>query len=210
MPIELHVFDPDPERRPERKQRLSLPDFLRADELAALFQAARSLYLNTLTPAWKLARKRDWVMVQAAYYCGLRVAELCALELEDLDLEGRLLMVRKGKGAKDRSVPIAGKLWAVLRDWVGERTSTVLFPDPRGGHVTTHHVRSRVRVLARRAGILRRCHPHLLRHSCACALLRGGATIYEVKQFLGHSSLQTTCLYLHLEPGRLREVTEFL
>lgn len=213
MSIPLRIFSPDDDpttaQTPRRRRRL--PDFLRADELAALFEAAYTLWQQTTTqPKWRLSRQRDWLMIQLAYYCGLRVAELCNLEVVDIDLAGGLLIVRHGKGDADGTVPISSKLLPELAEWVGDRKAGVLFPDPRGRHVHTRHFRSRLKLLAKRAGIARRCSPHTLRHSFATHLLRKGATIYEVQLAMRHASIATTQIYLHLVPGRLSEIVELL
>ena len=149
-------------------------------------------------------------MILTSYYAALRVAELCRLEIQDVDLQGRLLFVRHGKGDKDGTVPISPKLLGPLKEWIGDRTNGVLFPDPRGKHVDTSWFRDRLRGLARKAGISRRVHPHILRHSCATHLLRRGASVYEVQRFLRHASLSSTSVYLHLDPGWLNGVAELL
>lgn len=208
QPESVHLFDPA--AAPQRTRRRRLPDFLRTDELAALFATAESHWQNTRQPYWRKARARDALMIHTAYHCGLRVAELCGLEIEDIDLLGRLLFVRQGKGSKDGTVPLPTKLTQLLRDWIGDRASGVLFPDPRGRHVEVSHFRQRLKFLAGLAGIKRRVHPHALRHSFATHLLRRGATIYEVQRLMRHSSLASTAQYLHLVPGRLAEVIELL
>ena len=196
--------------KPRRRRRQRLPDFLREDELARLFAAGEAAWRKTPQPAWRRARRRDWLMVLTAYYAGLRVAELANLRVDDIDLAGKLLFVRQGKGSKDGTVPIAGKLAGPLREWIGDRTNGVLFPDPRGGHIDHTWFRDRLRGLAKRAGIVRRVHPHILRHSCATHLLRRGASVYEVQRFLRHSSLSSTSVYLHLDGEWLNGVADLL
>lgn len=184
-----------------------MPDFLRETELAALFESAWKVWQETsdTTPKWKHARHRDYVMVLTAYYCGLRVRELCNLNVEDIDLEGELLIVRHGKGDQDGAVPICAKLLVVLKDWIGERKSGVLFPDPRQRHVHTRHFRDRLYYFAKLAA---------LRHSFCVHLLRKGAkegvTIYEVQHLMRHLALSSTARYLHLAPGKLKDAVELL
>ena len=210
--LALHVFDPDDPPEKPRRSRRRLPDFLREEELTALFAAAFRTWQET--PArqayWRKARERDWLMIQLAYYCGLRVAELCDLEIADVDLAGRVLVVREGKGGVDGSVPIPAKLSEPLRAWIAGRTVGVLFTDPRGRRVHTRHFRSQLKRMAALAGIVRRCNPHVLRHSYGTHLLRHGATIYEVKSLMRHADISTTQVYLHFAPGRLADVVETL
>ena len=215
MPLTL--FDPSNSGAsvpPKRRRRL--PDFLRETELAALFEAAWKVWQETsdATPKWKHARHRDYVMVMTAYYCGLRVRELCNLNVEDIDLEGELLIVRHGKGDQDGAVPICAKLLTVLKDWIGERTSGVLFPDPRGRHVHTRHFRDRLYYFAKRAAIPRKCNPHQLRHSYCTHLLRKGVskgvTVFDVQRLMRHRDIKSTAFYLHLVPGKLKEAVELL
>jgi integrase/recombinase XerD len=193
------------------RRRRHLPDFLRDDELSALFDAALQEWQQTcpLHSGWGRSRKRDWLMILTAYYCGLRVQELCQQRVEDVDLTAGILFVRRGKGDADGSVPIAAKLRPLLSEWIDGRTSGVLFPGPHGP-IDRRHFRSRLAYLAQRAGIRRRVHPHILRHSVATDLLRKGATIYEVQRFLRHAHISSTAVYLHLVPGRLKEVADLL
>ncbi len=206
--LPVRLFDPD--SPPQKRRPRRLPDFLRPHELRALFAAAETHWRQTKTAKWRIARQRDALMIQTAYYLGLRVAELCRVDIADLDLAGGLLFVRKGKGCKDRTVPICGHLARTLKEWIGERSAGVLFPDPRGRHINETHFRVRLRFLAGLAGITRRVHPHILRHAFATNLLRAGADIYEVKTLMGHDDIRTTQIYLHLVPGRLAEVVELL
>jgi site-specific recombinase XerD len=193
-----------------RRRRL-LPDFLREDELTALFDAALKAWKQTpmYRTGYMRKRQRDWVMIQACYYFGLRVAELCRQRVEDVDLAEGLLFVRRGKGDADGSVPLPKKFRPVLAEWIGERTSGTLFGGPHG-RMSTRHFATKLKVLAQRAGIRRRVFPHILRHSFATHLLRKGATIYEVQRMMRHRDIKTTSIYLHLIPGRLGEVADLL
>jgi integrase/recombinase XerD len=193
------------------RRRRHLPDFLRDEELSALFDSALREWQQTcpLHSGWARSRKRDWLMIMTAYYCGLRVQELCQQRIEDVDLTAGILFVRRGKGDADGSVPIAAKLRPHLAEWIGERTGGTLFAGPHGP-IDRRHFRSRLAYLAQRAGIRRRVHPHILRHSVATHLLRKGATIYEVQHFMRHRDIKSTSLYLHFAPGRLNEVANLL
>lgn len=211
----IQLFRPDAEPAAPAKRRRRLPDFLRTDELDALFETAYQFWQETTKqPKWRVARQRDYVMILTAYYCGLRVLELCRLEVTDIDVAGALLIVRHGKGDADGAVPICSRLLVALKEWISDRRDGVLFRDPRGRHVHTRHFRDRLRLLARRAGIARRCNPHILRHSFATHLLRKGVakevTIYDVQKLMRHRDISTTSIYLHLVPGKLKEAVELL
>ncbi len=143
--------------------------------------------------------------------CGLRLAELVGLRVERIDLAGRRLLVSRGKGDKDRYVPIGRRLLPELATHLAGRTTGWLFPSPMpcrtDRHLSTRAVGLVVAGCATRAGIVRppgeTVHPHTLRHSMACRLLETGATIWEVKEILGHASLATTSVYLHVVSAQL-------
>lgn len=187
------------EARPDVARRgKKLPVFLRGGEGEQLAGAAR-------TEAHRL-------IVACGLYLGLRVSELCHLRVEDLDLSQATALVRQGKGNKDRCLPIPGRLLAPLHQWVGPRTSGWLFPSPRdpSRRLSPRAVQRLVGRLAGRAGIARPVTPHKLRHTYATRLLEAGATIREVQELLGHSSVATTEIYTHCTPDRLRSAVERL
>jgi integrase/recombinase XerC len=185
------------------KRRRKLPTFLRPAESDALLSAAHCALNGAKTQAKRHGARRDVAMVATGLYAGLRVAELCALEVEHIDLAGGFLQVHEGKGKKDRTLPIGGKLLMVLRDWIGDRTRGMLFAGPKGKWLSERTFHERLATLGKAAG-LRRCNPHALRHTFACRLLESGASIVEVSELLGHSSVAVTSLYLHALPERLR------
>lgn len=137
---------------------------------------------------------------------GLRVGELVALQLDHLNLSGRKLTVREGKGAKDRQVPLTGRLVETLHGWLERRIEKVgpesrwVFPTRDGGQLLTRYVRKVVKREAEKADIreVERVSPHTLRHTAATDLLRDTGNLELVRQFLGHESVETTQLYTHL------------
>jgi integrase/recombinase XerD len=183
-------------------RRRRLPTFFRAKEAEALLGAAKS--------------QRDRLIVLVGLYLGLRVSEMTKLRVEDVDLVERLAFVRQGKGDKDRYVPIPAGLVAPLRAWMGARQEGWLFPSRQGGgRLASRTVQLLIKRLAAAAGIAgatlaRKCTPHKLRHSYATRLLEAGATIREVQELLGHSSVATTEIYTHVNPGRLRGAVDRL
>ena len=150
-------------------------------------------------------------MLHLMYASGLRVSELCALSVGDLDLERGIVRAR-GKGGKRRLVPV-GEVALVhvgryLRDVRPKRTrpnQTVLFVSPRGGRFTRQGFWKIIRRHAAGAGISPLPSPHRLRHSFATHLLRGGADLRAVQAMLGHADLGTTEIYTHVSPDHVRE-----
>ena len=164
--------------------------------------------------------ERERALFELLYATGLRVSEAAGLDLEDVDLDGRLVRVT-GKGSRERIVPFgetAGDALrayfpsrAALRHRAGEGRSGVdsgepLFVNVRGGRLTP---RSMARLLKRRlraAGLPEEISPHALRHTFATHLLQAGADLRAIQELLGHASLSTTQKYTHLDAARLAEV----
>ena len=149
-------------------------------------------------PEWR--RRRDDAVLEILYGSGVRVSELCTLQLDQVDLDAGALSVW-GKGSKARRVPLSQPAVAALERWLGVR-SDVVPPDAghqRGKPLTPRDVR---RVLDRRSPTP--THPHALRHTFATHLLDGGADLRAVQELLGHSDVATTQRYTHVSRDRLR------
>jgi integrase/recombinase XerC len=153
--------------------------------------------------------RRDDAVLELLYGGGLRVAELCSLDVGDLDLE-RLVVRVTGKGSKQRQVLIHAECALALRIWLDGPRATMLsdespagalFVNRRGTRIGPRDVR---RLLDRRSPVP--THPHALRHSFATHLLDGGADLRVVQELLGHASLQTTQVYTHVSKERLLAV----
>ncbi len=155
---------------------------------------------------------RDRLILQLGLYCGLRVSEICKLRIEHLDLDQGTLLVELGKGKKDRYVPIPARILGDIERWVEDRRSGYLFPSPRkaGQPLTTRAVQYLVEAVGKRADLPKRISPHKLRHSYATRLLSTGASLREVQELLGHSSVATTERYTHVLPERLRPAVDRL
>jgi integrase/recombinase XerD len=156
---------------------------------------------------------RDRAMVELLYATGLRVSELVRAELAQANLEVGYLRV-KGKGAKQRLVPMGEEARQLLQQYVTEarprilkaRPSRYVFVSRRGGPLTRQAFWKLLRRRARRAGITQVISPHMLRHSFATHLLEGGADLRSVQVMLGHANIATTQIYTHIERGRLKRV----
>ena len=152
---------------------------------------------------------RDDAVLELLYGGGLRVAELCALDVGDVEL-GRRVVTVLGKGRKERQVFVHERAAQAVTDWLdaGRRSmrtddspASALFYNRRGRRLGTRDVR---RILDRRSDVP--THPHALRHTFATHLLDGGADLRVVQELLGHASLQTTQVYTHVSKERLVEV----
>ena len=145
---------------------------------------------------------------------GLRREECCDLRLEDISLEERALLVRSGKGGKSRRVFVCKDAITALREWLAVReagcTSPYLFTIDRLRRMHHQGIATLIETIAATAGMAdnEAVKPHSLRHWCATNLLKNGANIRDVQQFLGHSDLQTTCRYLHSSEEQLRTISE--
>ena len=152
---------------------------------------------------------RDDAVLELLYGSGMRVAELCGLDVDDLALDGGVVTVT-GKGSKQRQVLVHPTCVTAVREWMaGPRSamaratspSGALFYNERGNRLGSRDVR---RIVDRRSPVP--THPHALRHSFATHLLDGGADLRVVQELLGHASLQTTQVYTHVSKERLRAV----
>jgi integrase/recombinase XerD len=147
------------------------------------------------------------------YACGLRASEAIALDLSELDLEAGVLRAR-GKGSKERLVPIGGKAIDALRAYidrarprlVGIRDEPAVFVNLRGVRLSRQGLYKIVQRHARSAGLEHRMSPHTLRHTFATHLLAGGCDLRSLQEMLGHADIGTTQVYTHLSADRLREV----
>jgi integrase/recombinase XerD len=165
--------------------------------------------------------RRDRAILETLYAGGLRISELVGLSLSDIDLDEGVLRAR-GKGAKERVVPIGRPARAAIRAWLGTAGRDVLVParwarrgdaeavflNQRGGRLSRQGAWGVVRRYGDRAGLVDRLTPHVLRHSCATHMLDHGADIRTVQELLGHASISTTQVYTRVTTERLRHVYE--
>lgn len=181
-----------------------LPEVLTIDEIDSLIEA--------IDPD-SVAAVRNRAIIETLYGCGLRVSELVNLELSRINLD-ELYLVVHGKGNKERMVPMSPTAAAYISDYIHNERSDLkidrgeesyLFLNSRGHRLTRQMVFTIIRRLATAAGIERTISPHTLRHSFATHLLEGGANLRAIQQMLGHESIATTEIYIHLDTTRLRE-----
>jgi site-specific recombinase XerD len=181
-----------------------LPRVLEHGEVSALLDGTANVASED-EPEWR--HLRDDAVLEVLYGSGVRVGELCGLDVDALDLSAGAITVW-GKGDKERRVPLSSPAIAALRAWLAIRTEVVdakagvaVFGNERGVRLSPRDVR---RILDRRSQ--RPTHPHALRHSFATHLLDGGADLRVVQDLLGHSDVATTQRYTHVSKQRLRAV----
>lgn len=157
--------------------------------------------------------RRDRALLELFYSSGLRLAELAALDLTGLDLDEGLVEVI-GKGQRTRRVPVGRPARQALAHWLevrGEWADTdqrALFVSARGGRLSHRAIQARLAHWARRLGLPRHVHPHMLRHSFATHVLESSGDLRAVQELLGHASIGTTQVYTQLDFSHLAEVYE--
>ena len=183
------------------KRRVSLPNVVAVDDCFGIVDA----------PSRKTAAGlRDRAALELLYGAGLRVSELVGLEVGDVSVD--TVRVR-GKGNKERIVPLVRKARAALDEYLARRgelrpRDAALFLNRRGGRLSTRSVARNLMKYALLAGARRHVHPHALRHSFATHLLDMGADLRGIQELLGHASLSTTQRYTHVSAERLLQVYE--
>ena len=189
------------EHIPFPKQPKQLPVVLSRQEVTRLFDA--------------LSNVKHRAILMTLYATGLRVSEALALQLQDIDSERMLLRVRHGKGGKDRYVPLSQTLLDQLRRyWRYYRPPRWLFPgaDP-GRALTAGTVQKLCTKAARKAGLSKKVTPHTFRHTFATHHLEAGTNLKTIQVLLGHRTLKTTLIYLHVAaqaPGQSRQALDLL
>ncbi|MBQ8661573.1 MAG: site-specific tyrosine recombinase XerD [Alphaproteobacteria bacterium] len=186
------------------KQEKPLPKFLTPADVKALIETAQSKN--------GIAFQRLAVMLELMYACGLRVSELVSLPENCINFDKRQILVR-GKGNKERLIPIAGNAAKIILDYfdmrqefIRGRKSVWLFPSKRSssGHITRSAFFKNLKELAVLAGISpAKVSPHVLRHSFATHLLHNGADLRSVQKMLGHADISTTEIYTHIMSSEL-------
>ncbi|MBF0558249.1 MAG: tyrosine recombinase XerC [Nitrospirae bacterium] len=192
---------------PAPKTPKPLPNFLSVDDAFKLVQTPEGIGLIPV---------RDRALLELLYSSGLRVSEVAGLTVDDINLREGLVKAR-GKGKKERIVPVGGKAADALKSYLIERMlfkkkksaaggEAAFFLNRNGGRLTDRQIRRIVVKYARILGITGQIGPHTLRHTFATHLLVGGADLRSIQEMLGHSSLSTTQKYTHLDIGHLLDV----
>lgn len=187
------------------KLKRKLPDFLFEEEVDMLLDAIDESNEMGI---------RNRAMLELMYACGMRVSEVVGLRLDNIDFTERYVRI-VGKGKKERIVPfyeeIGERVWKYVlgvRDDILTRNNqkhNYVFVSMKGEQLTTRGIQYILNEQVKRAGLTMQVHPHTLRHSFATHLLDHGCDLRIVQEFLGHSSLSTTQIYVHTTTGKLKE-----
>jgi integrase/recombinase XerC len=188
------------------KQEKRLPRFLEYEEIKRLLETPPS-------DSWLGARDR--AIMETLYSTGMRVSELVAMNLEDIDFLGEVVHIR-GKGKKERICPISSSVLQIIQHYMefrnkraqhnGNFDGKVLFVNKHGTRLSTRSVRRKMDKYLKIAGLDPAISPHTLRHSFATHMLNRGADLRSVQELLGHQSLSTTQIYTHLTTKKLKDV----
>lgn len=199
------IIDHDPlELLEYPKKARKLPDVLSVEEIDAI---------ESVIDLSQPEGQRNKAIIEVLFSCGLRVSELCNLKITDLYLEEGFIKV-EGKGSKQRLVPISGKAVKELQLFFIDRNGYDIHPDctdyvfvskKRKRNLSRIMVFHLVKELVELAGIKKTVSPHTFRHSFATSLLEGGANLRAIQAMLGHESIGTTEIYMHIDTSRLRE-----
>jgi integrase/recombinase XerC len=181
-------------------------------ELPLVLRADQAEHLLAPPPAPDVIQLRDMLVLELLYATGVRVSELCGLDVGDVDFSRRVIRVL-GKGNKERTVPFGLPALAAIETWFArgrpawenELSGAALLLGERGGRLNPTAARRVVRTWAQAAG-LPPISPHALRHTAATHLLDGGADLRSVQELLGHASIASTQIYTHVSTERLRAV----
>lgn len=157
------------------------------------------------------AKPRDYAMLQVFLQTGVRVSELVNLTLDDIDLAGRMLTVRGGKGMADREIELEKRACAALKTWLAARPrsfSDHLFLNYKGEPLSERSVRRLVADYTAHAGLAKKVSPHTLRRTFATAKHRRGVPLRQVQEWLGHKNVNTTQIYVQVERQDAHKVME--
>lgn len=179
------------------KRPASVPNYLPEEDISRLLETAKS-------------SSKDYALLCTLAFTGMRVGELCALAVDDMDFNQKTIRIRSGKGDKDRVVMMDERVEAALKTYLStkEKLTERVFVSRMSERITEETVQRIVRACAKKAGISRPVTPHVLRHSLATHMLRHGADIRVIQRILGHSSIATTQIYTYVDTSLLKETFE--
>lgn len=192
---------PEQTEKKERKPQ-KLPKILSQQQVQALFAT-----INIKCPTGL----RNRVLLECLYRCGLRIAEACNLNKNDIDLQQGFIYVQQGKNSKDRYLPLDQETIEWLKRWEAIRPESELyFCTLQGGDLKPVYIRQVLDRLSKRSGVYiqdghkkKHVTPHKLRHTFATEILEEGFTLPDVQELLGHANMSTTAIYTHVRPEKL-------
>ena len=157
--------------------------------------------------------KRDRAMLELLYASGMRISELVALNMGDVNMEGDYFVRCFGKGRKERIIPLYEQVVKTIKEYIDEerpkllrsKKGNALFLNARGDRLTRQGFWQKLKEYAKTAGLDKKISPHTLRHSFATHMLNGGADLRSVQELLGHANISTTQVYTHLTTEQVRK-----
>ena len=177
---------------PRPKRNKTIPEILTPDEIKRMISCAHNI--------------KHRLILKVLYGCGLRVSEVVNLKKNDLNFNEGLIKIILAKGGKDRFVKIPDSIKEELISYCKLEESDMLFPSNRGGKLATATIQAIVEKSAKKAGIAKRVHPHLLRHSFATHLLEQGTDLRIIQRLLGHSDIKTTQMYTQISQQSIKNI----
>lgn len=202
--ILMEMLDPKQDERKKWPTLLDIPK-----RLPVVLESKEMQDLLTQPDTTTVLGRRDRAILTLLYSAGLRVSEICLLQLKDVNrIEQRIFIV--GKGGRERYVPLDPIVDEAIQEYLGFRNSEIpeLFVSKKGGALTPRAIQFMVKKYAQEAQIDKNVTPHKLRHTCATHLLQEGAHLVSIQKLLGHKSLTTTQIYLHITITDLKELSK--
>ncbi len=145
------------------------------------------------------------LLLKTLFLTGARVSEFVSLKVSDLFFDEQMVLIEKGKGSKSRYVPVLPELAQELKTLLGSRQTGYIFESNRHTKFTARRIQQIVKETAEQAGIKKKVHPHLLRHTVATLLLEKGMPLEQIQKFLGHSKIETTQIYAESSTEMMKE-----
>lgn len=174
------------------KKTRELPDVLTKDEVKKAINSCKNL--------------RDKLLIEVLYASGLRVSECASLKWDDIDLEDKTGLLRKGKGGKDRFFILSDNLVSDLKKYKKKNSGEYIFDGSSGNSISVRNIQRIIKSVGKRAGLKKKVYPHLLRHTFATHLLESGVDIRKIQELLAHSSLNTTQFYAQVSRKELKKI----
>jgi len=187
------IYERFDERIPLAKKEHKLPNVLSKEEVIKLIDVTENI--------------KHKLIIMFLYYAGLRVSEVVSVKWENLDFDRELINLKQAKGNKDRTIFFHKKIIERLR---GLNRRGLIFISERDKKYSKGTIQAIVRNSAKKAGLNKRIHPHMLRHSFATHLLEAGADIRYIQKLLGHQSLRTTTIYTHVANKDIKNLADLL
>jgi site-specific recombinase XerD len=178
---------------PYPRKEYKLPEIFSIEEIQAIFNECKNL--------------KHRAIISMFYGCGLRMGEVLNLKIVDIDSKRMIVNVRQGKGNKDRQIGLQEKLLELLRDYVREyKPKEFMFNGQFGLQYTDSSINQLLKYYAKKAGIKKKIHAHLLRHCYATHLLEAGTDMALIQKMLGHKKIETTQIYAHISTALTRKI----